>query len=75
MNQKDIKSRLENGSKLVKQYNAYINDDYYLDKWGASNKLTRAQFEKFKPLCKNKDESSQGSCIIGSMPYMHYYWM
>ncbi len=72
---KEIKSRLDNGSKLVVQYNSYIMPDYYMDSLSAENKLTKKQFDKFKAICKNSDESQQGSCIRDSMPHMHYYWL
>lgn len=74
MKAKDIENILNNSGKLIYKNNAYFSDWYYVGKEEVENRITKAQFEKFKLTCKNSDTTEKDSACLRGMGYRLYYW-
>ena len=71
MTSKEIEKKLKTGSRLIIKYNSYFKNDFYIDE----NIISKSQFDKYKSMCKNKDESENNDYGIKGKIYKHYYWL
>lgn len=75
MKAKEIESHLKNGAKLIEQNNAYFDDMYFVNSEIPENRITSTQFEKYKKLCQNMDDSDKHSKGLKCLRYRIYYWL
>jgi hypothetical protein len=75
MKAKEIETLLKNGSKLIEQNNAYFDDMYFINSETPENRITSTQFEKYKALCQNKDDSDKYNKGLKGQRYRIYYWL
>ena len=75
MKAKEIEEILNNGGKLILEYSGYFNDYYYICDDMAKNRITVTQFEKYRKMCKNSDESGKDKCWFRGDGYKLFYWL
>jgi len=76
MTKKEVLNRLQNGEKLVAQFNSIGADYYYIgDSPLPENRLNYTQFIKYKEMCINSDTSDNNASGRKFTPRYHYYWL
>jgi hypothetical protein len=74
MKAKEIEQLLKNGAKLIEQNNAYFDDVYFINSEIPENRITTTQFQKYKKLCQNYDDSEKFNNWLKGQRYCLYYW-
>lgn len=75
MKAKEIEEILNNGGKLISVNTGYFNDRYYIGEEKVENRLTVTQFEKYRKMCKNSDESGKDKCWFRGDRCKLFYWL
>lgn len=75
MKAKEIEEILNNGGKLISENTGYFNDYYYIGEEKVENRLTVTQFEKYRKMCKNSDESGKDKCWFRGDRCKLFYWL
>lgn len=75
MKAKEIENLLKNGARLIEQNNAYFDNMYFANSENPENRITVTQFEKYKKLCQNMDDSDKWNKGLKGQRYRIYYWV
>ena len=57
MKAKEIEEKLNKGEKLLMKKSGYFDDWCFIGEEITENRINKRQFEKYKKICTNKDET------------------